>query len=135
TPPSPQPYPQLVIPANSHFPLFSTTNGPPESPWQVSLPSPVSPAQTATLVLTEEYFCLHLESVKNGISTCIKYLETEPPELKVPQPVAHELLPEKSALPSGIQTGTISSSDIVLQCSVGVTWMSNDFGYFSANSP
>ena len=34
---SPQEYPQLVTPTSTRRPLRSTANGPPESPWQVSL--------------------------------------------------------------------------------------------------
>ena len=67
----------------------------PESPWHVSLPSPVSPAQTITLTsAAEPNFCLHLASDKNGILTSCKYLLTLPPENRVPQPVPQLSLPE-----------------------------------------
>ena len=46
------PYPKLTIPAITALPLSLQTNGPPESPWQESLPPSGYAAQSMESVIT-----------------------------------------------------------------------------------
>merc|ERR1719277_1681067 len=50
-----QPYPQDVAPSTNHRPPFSQTSGPPLSPWQASVVSPLAfwpLAQSMSSVIT-----------------------------------------------------------------------------------
>ena len=67
---SAHPFPQLTIPAMIALPLSLQTKGPPESPWQASLPPvPGYPAQSIELVILPPYAELHLVLVIAGTLT------------------------------------------------------------------
>ncbi len=98
-----------VIPAKYHLPLFLTVNGPPLSPWHVSLFCFSSPAQicdTGLIILSlPSNRSSHLSLVNTGIATS-RCLEALDPVLAVaPHPTAIDVLPSKSSVVSGKQTG------------------------------
>src|SRR5690606_39817253 len=67
--------------------LLPATSGPPESPWQASLPPSGKPAQTMPSgVYDEPYAASHSSSEVIGTSTFIRWSDCWPPSVVLPQP-------------------------------------------------
>ena len=63
------------------FPLSLQTYGPPESPWQASLPpTPVNPAQSIESVILPPYAALHALLVTAGTLTYWRLSVADPPK-------------------------------------------------------
>ena len=77
------PWPQLTTPAITALPFSLQTNGPPESPWQESLPpTPGYPAQIIVSVIVEKvalYAEVHWAFVIAGTLTYCKLSVDDPP--------------------------------------------------------
>ena len=74
------PFPQLTTPAMTGLPLSLQTYGPPESPWQASLPPTLGyPAQSMELVIAPLYAVLHSLLVIAGTLTYWRLLGEDPP--------------------------------------------------------
>ena len=74
------PIPQLTTPAMTALPLSLQTNGPPESPWQASLPPTLGyPAQSMVSVILPPYAELHWPLVIAGTLTYWRSLVADPP--------------------------------------------------------
>merc|ERR1719244_171451 len=78
------------------------TRGPPESPWQLSLP--LSPAQIILSETMNGYSSLQAASVTNGTSTFMSFIGQQfPPDERVPQPDTVNM-PSDSIILSGRPT-------------------------------
>ena len=74
------------------LPLSLQTNGPPESPWQASLPPTLGyPAQSIVSVILPPYAALHWLLVIAGTLTYWRSLGADPPDDKVPHPLVKHL--------------------------------------------
>src|SRR5262245_61348742 len=79
--------PQLTMPTWIQALLTSRRNiGPPESPWQVSTPPWVKPAQISSLGIRSGYDCRQLESLTNGTVAFIRNRCCGPPSRVAPHP-------------------------------------------------
>ena len=74
------PFPQLTTPAITALPLSLQTYGPPESPWQESLPPTLGyPAHSMEVVIAPLYAVLHSLLVIAGTLTYWRLLGADPP--------------------------------------------------------
>jgi len=103
--------PKLTTPVRTACPFFSQINGPPESPWQESLPPSSSPAQIMELVIPP-YCWLHFSLVIVGTATHWRFSgKLLAPDSRVPHPLTKHVSPVWSGAneASGKQAAPTSS--------------------------
>lgn len=142
----PQPIPQDTNPIRTLCPSIVVVNGPPESPWQLSLPPSLKPAHRNTSCIVSRrpaarnqrwHRSLDITSTSTSCST-VGTVDT--PWRVLPQPATVAVLPTSFTLVSGKHTGmmcglktTVLSSftrATSLRKSVGLYWGCT-FLYFS----